>query len=66
MTKAPPVAVSPAIGPIPAIHVPAAPGPASLLWRAAARVVRHLPAPIGGRQLAGLMDAAAYRRLAGA
>ena len=42
MTKPDPVAVSPAVGPLPAIYVPppGQPGPAGLLGRAAARVAR--------------------------
>jgi glycine cleavage system H protein len=53
-----PIAVSPAIGPLPAIYVPAAPGqasPAGLLWLAvahaagwAARWAAHHHPPIGG------------------
>jgi hypothetical protein len=39
------IAVSPAIGPLPAIYVPRTPGEATstgLLWQAAARAARHV------------------------
>jgi hypothetical protein len=38
-----PIAISPALGPLPAVYVPRAPGegsPVGLLWRATARVAR--------------------------